>query len=363
MKIILYGMGEFGEHAIHRIEKYYPNYQVDGVIDSFRKLSGQGIQQISIDSVCDKSIPIVITISKRRTVVEIYKKLKSFHFENVYVYLRRDNIVQRNSDFLENECKKIIGLPNEIIPHIEMHAVDYCNLKCKACIHFSPLFLEDDFCKELIFEDMNKMAKLSRNVLSLYIMGGEPFLRDDLDEVLSYARKMFATCDIELLSNGLLIPTCSEKVLKSIYDNNIHVVISEYEPTKKIRERIIRVLEQNNISYSIRGHLKKEKFVKSLSYSEDSIYPHGCICDGCVNLYKGKVARCPAVMYIDRLNSMFNLTFPREGTFDIEEIKSVEELNEKMNDMIPLCKHCVLCEIEWERCGSTVSIQDFVVME
>ena len=52
---------------------------------------------------------------------------------------------------------------------------------------------------------------------------------------------------IQIVTNGLLIPKLDAGILKTLHDNDIVVSISEYLPTHKIINQIIRKLEENSI--------------------------------------------------------------------------------------------------------------------
>ncbi len=361
--IIVYGAGEYGKSAANRIGMYYASkVRLDSFVDSNVNGEWNRISIHGIEYVKTKDCPVVIAISDRRTVAEVYRRLKDLGVEQVYMFLNRMNPVYGSEDFLTSECISIKANPEDIIPHIETHAVDYCNLNCKACIHFSALYKKTEFDPGIIYRDIDAITAFKGGILSFYIMGGEPLLRDDLDEVIRYSRKRLPQSDIQVLTNGLLISRNMEKLWRCLNECNVTLTVSEYKPIKNRHSEIIEILEGYKVPYIIREYQEKEKFVKTISADVDTQYPKTCICDGCVNVYKGMVARCPAVMYLDHVNNAFQINLPQEGIFPISDFDSVSGLNDEMRKRIPLCDHCVLCEIDWEQCGKTKRIEDFVVV-
>lgn len=367
MKIIIYGAGESGKHALNKLKKLYGNEKLEVIGFADSNKVGEYCDLPILDSLNEYiykiEVSILIAISSRKIAIEKYEYLLKLGFSNIYFYLRKDNLPIVEGKFLENECKKIEWKPKQIIPHIEIHASDHCNLNCKGCAHFSPVFDKKlPNTKERI-RDIEMLCKISSNIMSLFIMGGEPLLNPDLGVYIDISRKLLPNTDIELVTNGLLLLNCNYEFMKLLHTNKIIVVISEYEPTSKLRDQILRRLEKYEIEYIIRIYDKKQKFIKPLTLSDKSIHSNTCICDGCVNIYKGKIARCPIVMYIEKINEKFGVFFPEEGKYDMKEIKSVDELNLLMKERIPLCKYCIDVEIDWCRCNNMPQIEDFVSLD
>lgn len=305
-----------------------------------------------------KNIAILIAVYRRWQIVEICDKLQQLEYQNIYFYIGKSNRVYGSQDFWQYECKKILWKAREIIPYIEMHVLDYCNLNCVNCTHYAALFdvQQPDFNERL--ENVKKLCGISANILSFFIMGGEPFLNVELNKYIEEIRIMLKETDIQIVTNGLLIPQMGKNLLRTIKENKIVVSVSEYEPTHKMRDAIVGCMEDNEIEYIIRPYDKKQKFYRSLSKKEVAI--DKCISDGCVNIYKGKIARCPNLMYVEKINQSFDLQFPEEGIYDLQSFKTAEELNDRMNAPVPLCKYCSSIAERWHICKKPPVKEDFV---
>lgn len=363
MNIVVYGAGRNGLKIYDRIENCYSeNYTIKSYIDKGKEGFVNDIPIIKLEQYKD-NVPVVISVEDRKSVLSIYKVLKQRKIKNIYLYLNLDNPCYEGFDFLENECIKMVSDENELVHHIEMHAVDFCNLNCKACIHYAPLFEKQDFNERMIYDDLKTLSEFTTGIISLYIMGGEPLLRADLPEVIETARKLFPHSDIQILTNGILVPKYSKKLWEVMRKNKVTLTVSEYKPTQKMREDIEHTLKENQVPYLLRTFDTKDKFIKTLCLNSNSKYEKTCICDGCINIYNGKISRCPAVMYLNKLNKTFDINLPEEGIYDLSEMNSVTELNLKMEEKIPLCDHCVYYEIEWDKCEKNLKLEDFVIME
>lgn len=122
---------------------------------------------------------------------------------------------------------------------------------------------------------------------------------------------------------------------------------------------IIECLDGNNVQYEIRKYERKQKFYKPLSLSQNSKYPKCCLSSTCVNIWNGKIARCPALMYINKFNEVFGTSLPNAGIIDLDSDICGKELLEALTKDVPLCKHCVSNLVDWSICGKTPKLEDF----
>lgn len=109
----------------------------------------------------------------------------------------------------------IPGGPNQI----SWLLTNCCNLRCSHCGNTSRAKLENELTEEECFDFINQCANLK--VFVLNISGGEPFLRKDWFEILSYARKK--GIEIGITTNGTLINEEIAKKIKKLEPFNIHI--------------------------------------------------------------------------------------------------------------------------------------------
>jgi MoaA/NifB/PqqE/SkfB family radical SAM enzyme len=101
------------------------------------------------------------------------------------------------------------------------YVTSMCNFRCDYCEHFSADFNEFVKDKQVGTDGAKRILEIIRQDCDvLYMTGGEPLLRNDIEDLCAYARSLdFAY--IGMNTNGLLLPK-RERVLDSL-DN---VVIS-----------------------------------------------------------------------------------------------------------------------------------------
>lgn len=360
--IVFWGAGNHGRFALHDFENYSGKTEhLKGFYDLNKKATIQNQTMLSDGEIDWEQDIIVITCDNTSLVANIYETLKRNNVNDFYWYtgVKKTDI---DNGFVDSFCVSCKEWGNLILPQAEMHVVDYCNLNCKGCTHFSPLFSREQPNAEKRIHDIEIVASKFSHIIKFFLMGGEPFESSDICKYIVETRRILPNTMIQIVTNGLLIPTLSQKVLDTIRENDIVVSISEYEPTNKIIDKIENVLKDNNIRYLIRSFDTKQLFNKPLSISENSKYKNNCISNGCVNIWEGKIARCPTLMYINKFNETFGVFLPLQGIYDVEELNGTEIL-ERMKQEVLLCKHCIKNDIKWERCCKTPSLDDFAELD
>ena len=95
-----------------------------------------------------------------------------------------------------------------------LHITDRCNLDCVGCYSYSKMRnkLMDPTLRQL----QRAIAELSRNgVRNLILSGGEPFLRNDLLQIVSYTKTSTSIEEITIATNGAFI---NQKMIAEIAD-------------------------------------------------------------------------------------------------------------------------------------------------
>lgn len=95
--------------------------------------------------------------------------------------------------------------------HLILHVTSRCNARCGMCFVWRRLNKN----KDLTLEEIKKIAQALPGLIFLDISGGEPFLRDDLAEILAIFEKESSGVYVNLPTNGFL-PEKIEKDIKTI---------------------------------------------------------------------------------------------------------------------------------------------------
>lgn len=363
MEIVIYGTGANGAEAKRVIDMHYSeSVKIMGFLDSYADGEYMGIPILKLEEVNRETI-IVIAIKPPRWIAEIYNLLRENGFKNLYWYFAMSRIMEKRQNFLLDECRPTNDWGDCPLPTVELHISDKCNLNCKGCTHFSPLFSDLGASLEDRLEDIKILRSKFTNIIRLDLLGGEPLLNPELNKYVIKMREILPTTFIQIFTNGLLIPRLSEETMRCIKENKLTFCISEYEPTHRIMDKITNVLDRHKIDYIVLKNDIRTMFNKPISVSENTKYPQQCISNGCILVSEGKIARCPTLMYIDKFNERFGQSLPSDGIMDLRSCPSGQQLLDKLQEEVPLCKHCIKCDMPWEVCGKEISIEDFAVLD
>lgn len=362
MEVYIYGAGNVGAYVLEILKSYYSSQMesICGFIDKNKKIPVNGMPIVPIESVKPEA-RIVIAIQSREVAIDVWKELQKKGYVDVWWFTGRWK--KYGIDFWHEMCVSCKGWKMPILPQVEMHIMDSCNLNCRGCAHFSPIFPNDvpDFPSRI--SDVEIFAQKFGCIFRFAILGGEPFLNKDIGRYAEKIRDILPNSTIEIITNGILIPYVPEKTFETIRENNVCISISEYEPTHRIIDSIKSRLEKFGILYEIRSYSKKQKFNIPLSLTKNSKYEKRCISNGCVTIWNGKMARCPTLMYIDRFNRQFDKNLPNDGIMMLDEDIAGDELIQRFNEKVPLCDYCVWNETEWDICSRPVKCEDFAVVD
>ena len=152
----------------------------------------------------------------------------------------------------------------EILPslpfRIEIEVINKCNLKCDYCYAapFDNFVMPPSNLKYIISK-----TEVQVMPFEVVFLGGEPFLRQDMIDILEYANSTFSTDRVSVSTNGTMFKSMEknrkEKILKlkALSTNNSIIQVSidstiNLNIDKSIKSfEGIKVLERNKISFSV----------------------------------------------------------------------------------------------------------------
>jgi hypothetical protein len=106
---------------------------------------------------------------------------------------------------------------------------------------------------EELLNDIDKILETVDYIHLFTLTGGEPFLFNDLDQIILRLADSTKIRHIEILTNGTVIP--NQKVLNAIKNNSVFVCISGY-PREVVKNptAFINKLKDNHINYVYREY-------------------------------------------------------------------------------------------------------------
>lgn len=360
MKKYIYGAGNNGRQLYQILKEYYDIAgEISGYIDKNKRGELNGLPIYCLDEVEKelKAAQIIIAVTDFRIAKDVWTALKKAGCRDIWWF--EEPTESFEGDFYREQCISCEHWQENMFGSVEMHIMDACNLNCRGCTHFSPIFENDIPDFESRISDVKKLTGKNIHIVQFHILGGEPFLNPEINRYVEVLCELLPNSEISIVTNGLLLCKVEDRILQCIHDHNIKVSISEYLPTHKVIDKIVERLKKFHIIYGIRRMDTKEKFNKPLALSQDHSFEKLCISKGCINIWNGKISRCPTLMYIDRFNSVFGTNLPNEGIINLDNEMTDKELVDMLTKEVPLCSHCIKNEIEWAMCGKKPQLEDF----
>lgn len=323
-------------------------------------------------------------ISKNKTDLKLYLALTTNRFLSIAIEKLHDIgitdvyfvplycLEKKINPFLEDRSQAekvcLIDLSKPYLAHLETHVVDYCNLKCKACNNFAPLFAEGETCSaETYSGDIQKIKKKFADVLRIYLVGGEPLLQPELlMQFLNTSRENFAFAEIRVLTNGILLQEMPEKLFQCMIENDICIQMTCYKLVESRIQEIEEFLKNKKVKYIISDVVRR--FIKRLTpfpYENAIITESKCGSAGCAFLRDGKLAKCPDAILVDRFDYAFGTCFKSKDDIDLDSDSSGFDMIRKLNRPIDMCKFCTdrIEWIDWEPVGAVIEKRDWLTKD
>ena len=227
---------------------------------------------------------------------------------------------------------------------IEVGICRRCTNHCQGCNHATPL-AKPPFVMppEVLREDLLRIGRVAE-IHQLALLGGEPLLHPDIDEMLSVAQSANVANVVVIITNGQLLGRMSDRFWKMIRRLDVDVY-----PGKLSGPQIVYIqnrCRENNVQLKI---VPIGKFHKCLRSGKDEtpehlqhrfdICPTGHLC---VCLDYGFVYRCPQA-------SIWPALFLPDQSPTVDGLSldgiTPEKLKAYLESKTPL-KSCARCSVE-----------------
>lgn len=355
MKFVIWGATQLGRYLANNAVYNGTTIRPEVFIDSNPMIQGTMLDDVPIMSyeeliktIISKNLVIILALKSAKSIFQVLNQLESSFFFNIGI-LKPQTVLLGKKIELQGYGKEIMwsryqGERYQVIPRIEVNLIDACNLKCNACTHFSSLYNVDRaYSLEIFKKDLLQVTRVG-SILRLRLLGGEPFLLENLDKYIDAARKITPYADIEVVTNGLLIPEVKERILIALKNNDIGVVISPYQPTLKKKNQIVECLNRYGILWQFDG-TEILQFSRGLTLQgthNEEISNKACTSSSCTFLRNGKIYKCPLEGLINDFYDFYGITKKYEGGTDIYqgEVSLYDKLIDYALRPVEMCKFC-----------------------
>ena len=254
------------------------------------------------------------------------------------------------------------------LSQVEFHLVDYCNLNCACCDHFSPLAPKKNVPVCDVISDFKKLKKIFDNVGKILILGGEPLLHPNLLEIFEPLKEIYPKSELVIITNGILLDSMNEDFWLALKKYNVTLSMTKYPIKVDYGKFLNKCLNMGIKSYFFNEN-KLKMYKMNLDYkAKNDKYAAYKLCwhKNCHFLRDSKLYLCTPAPNIGFLNKHFNLDFKltKRDYIDLDKVKSATKINRIFSKPIDFCKYCSDKPLEWgEYSHSKKELSEWVKVE
>ncbi len=374
--IIIYGAGDVGQSyyaqlslneyckILHWVDLNYQDYQGFGLcVESTDVIKTSNYDYIVL-AVCDSSKACEVNECLIGNGVEQDKIV--WNSEERYVY--RGNIERKRLWEPAVNCAKRVlqqrGINTEfgygkeyirfidekskkglVIPRLVVELTTACTLKCKYCNNLIPQLKPRNVGLERVREDILNISKAVDEIIILELIGGEPFLYPQLNDVLKTVLELNNVFEVEITTNGTIVP--GRELVEKLKNPKVVVHISCYDSSNRVFEleklffdNRIRYVHMNELEWVDSGGVESRNRSKAQIQSE---YWRCLPSYTCKTLFDGKIYACA------RSASLYEMGVLNDGDGFVV-IDNRESLRNDLRDFWlrisdEACNHCDAAEI------------------
>lgn len=348
MNISIWGAGKFGQYVGKQLNEIYNIVcYIDNQPGDKDDVLGKKVVSPEEYSNTYKNQTDVVLVA----VVDWYPVYEQVCQMEIESYGVIDGWVLRHQLALANDIvqdthifwRKDFESKKTFVKKLETNVVDYCNLNCKGCSHFSNIFNKGETAGFDLFEKDIRYLADKLLIGHFDLLGGEPFLSEELWKYIKCLRDNMPKTSITIVSNGILIPKQSAKLFSYIKKNDILISLTAYPPTIKLKSKIVDMLEKFGILYEFRESV--QTFGKNIDLSGKNnpyVAQTKCRESWCRFLRNGKIYKCPFSALGSYFFDKYDIPLHFEEGIDIydEENDLRQALQKLSTEPVEQCKYC-----------------------
>ena len=346
--IIPFGLGRIGKRVLPKLLEVF---EVPFIIDNgvaekkYRDIPVYNLQE-ALHLIGERKI-VVITIE--RIYVDISKQLKNAGYVEYRDYCIFERFIEEWHYKYERKC---------YLPKLDTAITSRCTLGCSHCAMFTPYCQQRSDCSlEELKNNFNQLFRVVDYVFEYTLFGGEPFLHEQLSDVIDYLGEHFKEKigQIVIITNGTIVP--EPELLLTLQKYHVIISISDYtavHPYAATLSKLLRAFDDYQIQYYVNKQIewKDHCFPEhSCEYDEEYLPEHMKVCGyTCHSVNEMKLYYCDVAWgarkhagYQDLKEDYIDLAAVLESnSIEQAKLRIVEYCMGKVNDKgyMSLCKYC-----------------------
>ncbi len=243
---------------------------------------------------------------------------------------------------IKETTRHLRALTTRVLPYLEVHLTDHCNLKCNGCGHFSQIAAPLCTDIEQYERDLQRLGQLFRNIARIRLMGGEPLLHPDPAPFVTIARNCFPRTDLRFVTNGILLPMAPAAFWEACRRANAIIDLTIYPPFRQRAAEWQRLCEQERVPCV--AHTVTE-FFKIMNLKGDSrktqAFLHCRRRFFCPFLQQGRIHVCSKPALVHYFNERFGTAVAADHGADIHAPDATaRSILNSLGKPIATCRWC-----------------------
>jgi organic radical activating enzyme len=230
---------------------------------------------------------------------------------------------------------------------INLDITNRCTLRCKGCLGFKSYYRNsgEDLSTEQILTTVDRLIALN-HFKYWHILGGEPFLRHDLNKIIEKLVAESIVSDVDIITNATVMP---DKIhLNSLQDSKVLVRISDYGELSYNSDKLEKLCAENLINCRRLAQRWQDLSVRPLALNATDTKNQFDLC--CQNkgsyfyILKGKIYLCPFAAHTEQLGVY--LPNPEDSVDLLAEPFSLADTEENIKQLykretpLKACRYC-----------------------
>ena len=352
-KILIYGAGRYGELALHGLKAI--NVKPVAFVDE--RLTGEDYCGYPVISPLELEnyVNDIVLIASYNYFFEMVSNLQAIGYDEIYDILE---LIKMNydesvlSEYLLDEkhnwhkyanVVENIDTNKLVINHCELVVTECCSLKCRDCANMmqyykTPANLDTD---EMI-TSFNRFMDSIDVLLELRILGGEPFVKNDLDQIINAFVDNEKIKRVTIYTNSTIVP--SDRIISVLKNSKISIHMSNYGKPSRNIEKLASVLKENGVSHYIHNYEKwydlGDTECRNFSVKDMKLIYKSCMMAKCYTFYRGKLFICPRSAHGEQLGIFKNA---RWEFVDFTQESKTEDKKKEINYLLDNIQFLTAC--------------------
>ncbi len=157
--------------------------------------------------------------------------------------------IKRKTNYLGKVAKHLIA--KDSIAYLILFVTDQCNAQCQMCFSSDGMANKKKHREILSLEDIERLLlqEKLKNIVQFTISGGEPFLREDIEDILKLYSRLHPFSRITIPTNGILTDRIANILGRFIPENQALEI--------NLPLTILGIGEKHNQITNVNNHFKK----------------------------------------------------------------------------------------------------------